>query len=99
VVARAGVTGAEQRAAASHGALLQRLAALDAAPCLVGFGIAEPAQVAAAIADGAAGAISGSAVVAHITRHLDDHEATCHALREFTQRMKAATLPQGASPS
>jgi tryptophan synthase alpha chain len=90
VVTRSGVTGTSV-----HGSdqrqLVQRLGALGAAPCVLGFGISEPAHVRAAIRGGAAGAISGSAVVAIIARHLGDDDTTSAELSAFTARMKAAT--------
>jgi tryptophan synthase alpha chain len=93
VVSRAGVTGTEHAAGLDHRGLLERLRQLRAPPSLLGFGISTPEHVRAAIAAGAAGAISGSATVAIIERHLDDRERRIAALEEFTRGMKAATLP------
>ncbi|MEQ7873251.1 tryptophan synthase subunit alpha [Sphingomonas sp. ASV193] len=62
-VARAGVTGADQRLQLDHAALFEKLAAAGAPPPVLGFGIATPAHVAEAVAAGAAGVISGSAIV------------------------------------
>ena len=67
LLSRAGVTGTESKAGVPVEEILARLAQFDAPPPLLGFGIAEPAQVSEAIKAGAAGAISGSAVV-KITR-------------------------------
>lgn len=91
VVTRRGVTGSEQAAGADHRALLQALARHGAPPAILGFGISTPEHVREAIASGAAGAISGSAVVAHIERNLGDEAATVAALSAFTEQMKAAT--------
>lgn len=91
VVTRAGVTGADQQASLEQGAMLDRLRALGAPPCLIGFGIAQPSQVRAALAIGAAGAISGSAVVSRITRHLDNEAVMLASLAAFVTEMKAAT--------
>lgn len=91
VVTRAGVTGADREAATDHRALLSRLSELGAAPALLGFGIAEPTQVRAAVAAGAAGAISGSAVVALVETHLGDRTATLAALTSLCAAMKTAT--------
>ncbi len=63
VLTRAGVTGAETAAGAPAAELLAKLATLHAPPPVLGFGIATPEQVHAGIVAGAAGVISGSAVV------------------------------------
>ena len=62
-VARAGVTGADQQLALDHGPLFGALAQAGAPPPVLGFGIATPEHVAQAMASGAAGVISGSAIV------------------------------------
>ena len=62
-VARAGVTGADQQLALDHGPLFAALTEAGAPPPVLGFGIATADHVAEAIASGAAGAISGSAIV------------------------------------
>ena len=62
-VARAGVTGADQQLALDHGPLFGALAHAGAPPPVLGFGIATPEHVTQAIANGAAGVISGSAIV------------------------------------
>ena len=62
-VARAGVTGADQQLALDHGPLFAALAEAGAPPPVLGFGIATPDHVSQAIASGAAGVISGSAIV------------------------------------
>jgi tryptophan synthase alpha chain len=62
-VARTGVTGSGVAPALGHGALFEALQALGAPPPVLGFGIATPAHVRAALAAGAAGVISGSAIV------------------------------------
>jgi tryptophan synthase alpha chain len=91
LLSRAGVTGTETKAGKPIGQLLEKLAAFNAPPALLGFGIAEPSQVKDAIAAGAAGAISGSAVVKIIETHVDAPEQMCQALHDFTRAMKAAT--------
>ena len=63
-VARAGVTGAGTAPAISHQPLFAALAERNAPPPVLGFGISTPAHVRAAAAAGAAGVISGSAIVA-----------------------------------
>lgn len=91
LVSRAGVTGTETKAGKPVEHLLETLKANNAAPALLGFGIAQPEQVKAALAAGAAGAISGSAVVKIIEANLDKPEQMCEALKDFTHAMKAAT--------
>ncbi|HCE50779.1 MAG TPA: tryptophan synthase subunit alpha, partial [Shewanella baltica] len=68
-----------------------KLKTFNAPPPLLGFGIAEPAQVTAAIKAGAAGAISGSAVVKIIENHQHDEAKLLATLGDFTRAMKAAT--------
>ncbi|WP_245869512.1 tryptophan synthase subunit alpha, partial [Vibrio fujianensis] len=63
----------------------------QAAPALLGFGISEPEQVKQAIRAGAAGAISGSAVVKIIEKHINEPEKMLAELHTFTSAMKAAT--------
>ncbi|MFT5297561.1 MAG: tryptophan synthase alpha chain [Colwellia sp.] len=97
VLSRAGVTGVdvpsdsstEEKSPAHH--LVASLKANNAAPGVIGFGISSPEQVKAALATGAAGAISGSAVVKLIENNLDDNQAMLNALTNFVQKMKAAT--------
>ncbi|EGR0493089.1 tryptophan synthase subunit alpha [Vibrio cholerae] len=91
LLSRAGVTGAETKANMPVHALLERLQQFDAPPALLGFGISEPAQVKQAIEAGAAGAISGSAVVKIIETHLDNPAKQLTELANFTQAMKQAT--------
>jgi tryptophan synthase alpha chain len=83
-VTRAGVTGADE-AVRFDEALLARLRALGAPPPVLGFGISRPDHVRQALAAGAAGVISGSAIVA-----LGPDPA---AVRRFAEEMKAATRP------
>ncbi len=111
LLSRAGVTGAENRAALplnhlvaklkeynaapplqgplNH--LVAKLKEYNAAPPLQGFGISAPDQVKAAIDAGAAGAISGSAIVKIIEQHINEPEKMLAALKVFVQPMKAAT--------
>jgi tryptophan synthase alpha chain len=62
-VTRAGITGTHARAE-FDGALLQQLGEAGAPPPIFGFGISRPEHVRAAMSAGAAGVISGSAIVA-----------------------------------
>ncbi|QUJ66378.1 tryptophan synthase subunit alpha [Photobacterium sp. GJ3] len=91
LLSRAGVTGAETKAGMPVEHLLKALRDHQAPPALLGFGISEPAQVSAAIAAGAAGAISGSAVVKIIEQHQDNPTQMLHTLSQFIQSMKLAT--------
>jgi tryptophan synthase alpha chain len=97
ILSRAGVTGVDvptdsstDEASPAH-YLVAALKANNAAPGVIGFGISRPEQVKAALATGAAGAISGSAVVKLIENNLDDNQAMLSALTSFVQEMKAAT--------
>jgi tryptophan synthase alpha chain len=98
VLSRAGVTGVdapsdsstEETSPAQH--LVAKLKENNAAPGVIGFGISSPEQVKAALVTGAAGAISGSAVVKLIENNLDDNQVMLSALTDFVQKMKAATL-------
>lgn len=98
VLSRAGVTGVDTPPDASDEAsspahkLVAKLQENNAAPTVIGFGISSPEQVKAALATGAAGAISGSAVVKIIENNLDDNQAMLTALTDFVKAMKAATL-------
>ena len=83
-VARAGVTGTDQEARFDHQAMLEALREAGAPPLVFGFGISRPDQVRAALAAGAAGVISGSAIVDRVARGED--------VRAFVGEMKAATL-------
>ena len=91
LLSRAGVTGTESKAGTPVEQILAQLAEFNAPPPLLGFGIAEPSQVHEAIKSGAAGAISGSAVVKIIEAHQHDEATLLAKLAEFTSNMKAAT--------
>ncbi len=91
LVSRTGVTGAENRASTPLHHLVEKLTEYHAAPPLQGFGISEPAQVRAALDAGAAGAISGSAIVKIIEKNLQQPQQMLTELKAFVQGMKAAT--------
>jgi tryptophan synthase alpha chain len=91
LLSRAGVTGAETKAGKPVRHLVESLKEHNAPPALLGFGISEPAQVKEAIEAGAAGAISGSAVVKIIENNLNDHAAMLDNLGQFIRDMKAAS--------
>jgi tryptophan synthase alpha chain len=83
-VARAGVTGADQEARFDHAGMIEALRKAKAPPPVFGFGISRPDHVRAALAAGAAGVISGSAIVERVARGED--------VAVFVAEMKAATL-------
>ena len=84
-VARSGVTGAERAMELDHGALLATLAELGAPPAVLGFGISTPGHVRDALGAGAAGVISGSAIVKLV------ESGDLSAVSAFVGEMKAAT--------
>jgi tryptophan synthase alpha chain len=87
-VARSGVTGAGENVVFDHKAMLSTLAQNLAPPPVFGFGISKPEHVRAALDAGAAGVISGSAIVALMEANRGD---PAPALRTFVASMKAAT--------
>ena len=91
-VTRAGVTGARARLEGDQARLVAALRERGAAPPVLGFGISQPEHVRAALEAGAAGAISGSAIVSHL-EGLEGGELgpALEALSGFVARMKAAT--------
>ena len=91
LLSRAGVTGTETRAALPLHHLVEKLAEYNAAPPLQGFGISAPDQVTASIEAGAAGAISGSAIVKIIERNVEKPQVMLDELSNFVKSMKAAT--------
>lgn len=95
-VARAGVTGVGEQGPRTRPArtfnsakLFETLSQEGAPPPVLGFGIATPEHVRAALASGAAGVISGSAIVSLIAAGGDDVPA---AVRTFVRAMKDATI-------
>jgi len=88
-VARAGVTGADRRLQLDHKGLFAALTKAGAAPPILGFGISNPDQVAEAIAHGAAGVISGSAIVQRIANGASPAEVAA-----FVRELKGATEVQ-----
>ncbi|WP_162046148.1 tryptophan synthase subunit alpha [Vibrio taketomensis] len=91
LLSRAGVTGAETKANMPVNHMLEHLNQYDAPPALLGFGISEPEQVKQALDAGAAGAISGSAVVKIIEANQEQPAQMLEKLGVFITSMKAAT--------
>ncbi len=91
LLSRAGVTGTEKRAITPLNHLIDKLREYHAAPPLQGFGISEPSQVKESLAAGAAGAISGSAIVRIIENNQHDPAELLAQLSRFVTEMKAAT--------
>ncbi len=91
LLSRAGVTGTESKAGKPIEHLVEQLSDYDAPRPLLGFGISEPSQVKEAIQAGAAGAISGSAVVKIIEAHHQNPPELLKKLGAFIAEMKAAT--------
>lgn len=93
-ISRDGVTGTERESTTSGlPAVVANIARFHGAPILLGFGISEPRHVREAIAAGAAGAITGSAITGIIERHADEPERLREELTAFVHEMKAATRP------
>lgn len=85
-VARAGVTGARDELSLDHGPLFAKLQALGAPPPVLGFGISTPEHVRQAVDAGAAGVVTGSALVQLVER--PGAEA---ALKQLVTAMKLET--------
>ncbi|MDR0587789.1 MAG: tryptophan synthase subunit alpha [Burkholderiales bacterium] len=88
---RVGVTGADRAMQMPASPKLQTLRDHHSAPIVIGFGISTPEHVKTAMAAGADGAISGSAIVKIMEEHLSDANAMSQALAAFVRSMKAAT--------
>ena len=91
LLSRAGVTGTETKAKMPADSMIAKLREYNAAPALLGFGISTPEDVKSAISSGAAGAISGSAVVKIIQHNLDNPTMMLTELEQFVREMKTAT--------
>ncbi|MGO2012579.1 MAG: tryptophan synthase subunit alpha [Pseudoalteromonas sp.] len=91
LLSRAGVTGTETKAQMPASSIVTKLKEYHSAPALLGFGISTPVDVKAALNAGAAGTISGSAVVKIIEANLTNSDAMLSELKAFVTKMKAAT--------
>jgi len=92
LLSRAGVTGTEAKVKMPVEHLITTLNKHQAAPLLLGFGIATPQDAKNGLAAGADGIISGSAVVKIIEKNLDNPTKMLSDLSAFVKSMKAATL-------
>jgi len=86
-VSRTGITGTHA-APSFNGELLKRLQEAGAPPPVFGFGISTPMHVRAALAAGAAGVISGSAIVSAAAERRDV-AALVHSLKSATRNDSA----------
>ena len=99
-ISRDGVTGTEKESE-TRGLVdvVNNVKRFGGAPILLGFGISTPQHVADAIAAGAAGAITGSALTKIVDAHLDEDnkptDGLATAVTDFVAKMKAATKRAG----
>ena len=91
VVTRSGVTGVGTGMRVENTAVFQKLKDAGAPPAMLGFGIATPEHVRTALAAGADGAISGTAVVAKVVAGAGDVSRLCRELRAYIAEMKKGT--------
>ena len=96
VTSRPGVTGADTRLDTGSARVISALKAACAPPALLGFGISRPAHVRQALELGAAGAISGSAVVRRVGENLNDAGGMVAHVEEFVREMSAAAETRAA---
>lgn len=99
-ISRDGVTGTEKESE-TRGLVdvVNNVQRFGGAPILLGFGISTPQHVADAVAAGAAGAITGSALTKIVDAHLDEDnkptDGLTTAVTDFVAKMKAATKRAG----
>lgn len=102
-ISRDGVTGTEHESQTTGlSDVVANITSYGGAPVLLGFGISTPQHVADAIAAGASGAITGSAIAKIIDAHVDyahpnpgtirDMDALKSELTDYVTAMKRATL-------
>jgi len=91
VQTRTGVTGEGRILELDHSRILKKIREFGAPPPVMGFGISNPAHVAQARAAGAAGAISGSAVVRIVEEHAARPSEAMREVSKFTEAMKEAS--------
>ena len=97
-ISRDGVTGADKEATVQGlREVVDNVRKFGGPPVLLGFGISKPQHVRDAIAAGAAGAITGSAITTIIDTYIDgnrvtDMDALKTELSEYVTAMKGATI-------
>lgn len=94
LLSRAGVTGAAHGAAMPLPGLVTRMRELQSPPLVLGFGIAAPEQVRAAVASGVDGVIVGSALIEVINSRISAAGAgptTWTGVSDYLRAMKMAT--------
>ena len=97
-ISRDGVTGADKEATVEGlREVVDNVRKFGGPPVLLGFGISKPEHVRDAIAAGAAGAITGSAITNIIAKHLEgnrvaDMGALKAELTQYVAAMKGATI-------
>ena len=84
------MTGSGEQLRFDHDRLIRKLAEYEAPPPIFGFGISRPDHVRAALAAGAAGVISGSAIIERID---GDPAAAADRVAQFVAELKAAIRP------
>lgn len=92
LLSRVGITGTDKVAGKPSSRELDVLREAGSDPTLLGFGISKPEHVRTALAAGADGAISGSAVTKVIAANLGDYPKMFEELKAFVREMKTATL-------
>ena len=90
VTSRPGVTGADERLHEGSAAIIRELRDAGAPPALLGFGVSRPEHVRQALELGAAGAISGSAVVRRVAANLNSIDTMVAEVEGFVREMKPA---------
>lgn len=97
-ISRDGVTGADKEATVQGlGEVVDNVRKFGGPPVLLGFGISKPQHVRDAIAAGAAGAITGSAITNIIDKYIEgnrvtDMDSLKTELSEYVTAMKGATI-------
>ena len=97
-ISRDGVTGADKEATVQGlREVVDNVRKFGGLPVLLGFGISKPQHVRDAIAAGAAGAITGSAITTIIDTYIEgnrvtDMDALKTELSEYVTAMKGATI-------
>lgn len=92
LLSRAGVTGTENQAQIPVSHLVLKLKEYQAPPAIQGFGISNPDHVKTAVDAGAAGAISGSAIVKIIEQNYHHPDEMFPKISNFVKNMKMATI-------